>query len=918
MSVKDFVKQWAQVVGERANYQKFWLTLIRDVFNIDKPENFIQFEVPVQLAHKSFIDGYFPDSKVIVEQKAFGVDLEKEITQSDGTKLTPYEQARRYVIGLPVSMHPKKIVTCNFREFMIYDMETLEQPIKILLSELPEKFHALDFLIDETKNKLRVELELSLQAGEIVAKIYDALLTQYINPNAAESLVSLNKLCVRLVFCLYAESSGIFGKHKIFRDYLEGSRNIRRDLLDLFDVLNTPINNRDPYLDDMLKKFPYVNGGLFAGAIEIPNFTPEIKELLLDEASSGFNWSGISPTIFGAVFESTLNPDTRRTGGMHYTSIENIHKVIDPLFLDDLREEFNAIKNKKQLRAFHDKLAAIKIFDPACGSGNFLTESYLSLRRLENELLKRQLGINIQLGELDNPIKISIANFYGIEINDFAVAVAQTALWIAELQMIQETREIIHRDLDFLPLKSYSNIVKGNALQIDWKELFQVNSGQVNGLIVEEQNTNNLPNYIIGNPPFVGFTYQSPAQKTDMQKIFPKVKNLDYVCCWYKKAADFMTNSTCRTTFVSTNSICQGETVTRLWKDIFAAGNHIDFAYKTFVWDSESTQKAHVHCVIVSFSSATNPKPKIIFDGKKKFIVDNINAYLLDAPNIFVDSRPKHLQGGVPNISNGFKAADNGFLILTPEERDEMIKKDSAAEKWIRRYSMGYEFINGVPRYCLWLVDCPPNELRRIKPIYERVKACHDWRSEQKPTGDAYKLKDMPHLFRPCKQFKDAPYIAVPLVSSERRQYIPMAFVNDGMIPGNNLFAIFDATIYHFGVLTSSIHMAWLRTVCGRLKSDYRYSKDVVYNNFVWIEPTDNQRRLIETTAQKILDVRAKYPDATYADLYDELTMPYDLRQAHRKNDLAVAKAYDLEKFIDDEPSIAVELLKLYKQHAGS
>ena len=926
MDIKNFVNQWREVTGERANYQKFWLTLIRDVFNVDKPENFIQFEVPVKLAHKSFIDGYFPDSKVIIEQKSFGVNLEKEITQSDGSKLTPYEQARRYVIGLPLSMHPKKIITCNFREFMIYDMETLEPPIKILLEELPSKYHLLDFLIDENKNKLRVELELSLKAGEIVGKLYDALHSQYINPDNENSLASLNKLCVRLVFCLYAESAGIFGKHKIFRDYLEHENNIRRALIDLFDTLNTPIDKRDPYLDDTLKKFPYVNGGLFAGAIEIPNFTPEIKILLLEEASSGFNWAGISPTIFGAVFESTINPATRRAGGMHYTSVENIHKVIDPLFLDDLKAQLTKFsiadfvnrgsKRKNFLLQLQNKLASIKIFDPACGSGNFLTESYISLRRIENQILKSLFGSQIQLGELSNPIKVSISQFYGIEINDFAVAVAQTALWIAELQMIQETQAIIHHDLDFLPLKSYSNIVEGNSLHLDW------------------QNICPQPNFIIGNPPFVGFTYQSAAQKADMQNIFPKVKNLDYVAGWFKKAADFMRNSTCRAAFVATNSISQGETVTRLWKNLFAAGNHIDFAHRTFIWNSESTQKAHVHCVIVGFSSAHNIKPKIIFDGDKKISAANINAYLLDAPDIFVDSRPNHIQGGVPEISNGFKAADNGFLILTPEEREEMIKRDPAAEKWIRRYSMGYEFINGVLRYCLWLANCPPNELRKIKPIYERVKACRDWRSEQKPTGDAYKLKDMPQLFRPCKQFKDAPYIAVPLVSSERRKYIPMAFINDGMIPGNNLYAIFDATKYEFGVLTSSLHMTWLRTVGGRLKSDYRYSKDVVYNNFIWVEPTDKQKNAIEASAQLILDIRAKYqgnrevgkqgnsknPNSlipsfpnSLAELYDEITMPYELREAHKKNDLAVAKAYGLENILDDEPKIAVELLKRYE-----
>ena len=883
-NVKKFVNQWNGRGYEKGETHSFWLSFLRDVLNISEPEKFIRFEVPVKLKH----------------QKSLTENLSESKSQSDGSTLTPYEQAQRYGSSLPYSMRPRWIIVCNFAEFLIYDMETLAEPIKILLNELPEKFHAFDFMIDHTKNKLRVELELSLKAGEIVGKLYDALHSQYINPDNAESLVSLNKLCVRLVFCLYAESSGIFGKHKIFRDWLEGSRNIRQDLILLFTVLNTPLENRDPYLDETLKKFPYVNGGLFSGEIEIPNFTPQIKNLLLDEASSGFNWAGISPTIFGAVFESTLNKVTRRSGGMHYTTLENIHKVIDPLFLDELREEFLTVKQstrnrKKLLLDFQNKLASIKIFDPACGSGNFLTESYLSLRRIENDLLKELFGSQIQLGEFINPIKVSIGQFYGIEINDFAVSVAQTALWIAELQMIQETQQIIHHDLDFLPLKSYANIHEGNALKIDWKNICP------------------QPNYIIGNPPFVGFTYQTPAQKSDMQKVFPKVKNLDYVCCWYKLAADFMSNSNIRAAFVSTNSICQGETVTGLWKNI-SDNVHIDFAYRTFRWDSESTQKAAVHCVIIGFSCSPNDKPKIIFDGDKKIIANNINAYLLDAPNILVESRNKHLQDGLPEISNGFKAADNGYLILSPEEYDDMIKREPNAKKFIRRYSMGYEFINGKLRYCLWLVDCSPNELHKIKSIYERVKLCRDWRSAQKISGDAYKLKDMPHLFRPCKQFKDVPYIAVPLVSSENRKYIPMDFVNNGMIPGNNLFAIFNAELYHFGVLTSSIHMAWLRTVAGRLESRYRYSKDVVYNNFIWCTPTDKQRQAIEQSAQKILDVRKNYPDSSLAELYDEITMPYELRDAHKKNDRAVAVVYGFENILDNESAIVVELLKLYKE----
>ncbi len=896
MSVKDFVNQWREVSGERANYQKFWLTLIRDVFNVDKPENFIQFEVPVNLAHKSFIDGYLPDSRVIVEQKNFGVDLKKEITQSDGSKLTPFEQARRYVIGLPVSMHPKKIVTCNFREFMIYDMETLEPPLKILLEELPEKFHALDFLIDPTKNKIRLELELSLKAGEIVAKIYDALITQYINPNAAESLASLNKLCVRLVFCLYAESSGLFGKHKIFRDYLAGARNIRRDLIDLFETLNTPLDKRDPYLDDTLKKFPYVNGGLFDGAIEIPNFTPEIKELLLEEASSGFNWNGISPTIFGAVFESTLNPETRRMGGMHYTSIENIHKVIDPMFLDDLREEFSQLKTKKQLRAFHDKLAAIKIFDPACGSGNFLTESYLSLRRLENDLLKKLLGGQITLGELDDPIKVSIKNFYGIEINDFAVAVAQTALWIAELQMMIDTQEIIHRDLNFLPLKSYSNIHRANALLVDWHDL----APEIN--------------YIIGNPPFVGASMMNAAQKADAVKIFGKIKlanSIDYVGAWYNLAAQFIEGTNIKAAFVSTNSVTQGEQVITLWKKIFNKYNvQIIFGYRPFRWQSESPNKAAVHCVIIALADKSLQVDKKIFDGKKIIAAKNINPYLVDAPTIFIESRAKHVQDFVPRIILGNKPSDGGNLILSPAEREDILKRYPALAKFIYRYVGGNEFINNIERYCLWLVEATPSELRH-KEIYRRIQGVKEMReaSTAKPTREKAAT---PHLFFFISQ-PTTDYLLIPMTSSERRPYIPIGFMPPEVIASNAALIVPSATVYHFGILTSSIHMAWMRAVAGRLEVSYRYSGSVVYNNFVWAEPTPAQKSTIEATAQKILDVRKNYPAATFADLYDPLTMPKDLRDAHKKNDLAVARAYGFEEILDDEPAIVRELFNMYE-----
>ena len=767
LAVKKFVMQWSGRGYEKGEAQPFWLSLLRDVLNVSEPEKFIRFEVPVKLKHMSFIDAFIPDTKVIIEQKSLSEDITQEKSQSDGSILTPYEQAQRYITGLPLSMHPRRIVVCNFTEFLIYDMETLAAPTKILLNELPEKFHALDFLIDQNKNKLRVELELSLKAGEIVGKLYDALHAQYINPDNENSLASLNKLCVRLVFCLFAESSGIFGKHKIFRDYLKKENNIRRGLLDLFDTLNTPIENRDPYLDDTLKKFPFVNGGLFSGSIEIPNFTPEIKNLLLEEASSGFNWSGISPTIFGAVFESTLNPITRHAGGMHYTSLENIHKVIDPLFLDDLRNEFKTIKTRKKLLAFQNKLAAIKIFDPACGSGNFLTESYLSLRRLENEILKELFGSQIQLGELVNPIKVSIAQFYGIEINDFAVAVAQTALWIAELQMIQETQEIIHHDLDFLPLKSYSNIHEGNALRLDWKTI----APEVN--------------FIIGNPPFVGARIMNPAQKADVNEVFSgwkNVGNLDYVCCWYKKAADFLAHKNCRAAFVSTNSITQGDSVATLWRPLFD-NVHIDFAHRTFRWDSESVQKAHVHCVIVGFSSAPNSKTKIIFDGDKKIFASNINAYLLDAPNIFVESRPTHIQEGVPEIGIGNKPIDNGNYLFTRDEMIDFIKREPNSQKYFRLWYGAREFINNEPRYCLLLKDCPPNELKCMPLVYRRVKNVREFRLASKSAGTR-KLANKPTRFH-VENFPNGNYLLIPSVSSENRRYVPIGFMNPNELASN-------------------------------------------------------------------------------------------------------------------------------------
>ena len=888
-SVSKFVKKWSERGYEKGEAQPFWLSLLRDMFNIAEPENFISFEVPIP---HSFIDALIPNTKVLIEQKSSSVNLDD---------IEIFRQAKRYNDTLEYSRKARWIITCNFREFRVFDMDKRypeREPLKISLFELPKKFAALNFLV-ELQNKISYERELSVKAGAIVAKIYGGLRVE-LKIQTDDALSDLNKLCVRLVFCLYAESIDIFGKHKIFRDYLRGARNIRRDLLDLFKVLNTPLENRSPYLDDTLKKFPYVDGGLFKDEIDFPNFTNEIKRLLLDEASSNFKWEDISPAIFGTVFESTINPKVRRANGMHYTSTENIHKVIDPLFMDELRGEFETIKKssrnrRKNLLALQDKISALKFLDPACGSGNFLTETYICLRRLENDILKEILGTQITLGELVDPIKVSIQNFYGIEINNFAVTVAQTALWIAELKMKRETEAIVHKSLDLFPLKSYPNIIQANALHVDWENF----APEVD--------------YIISNPPFVGNRLQTAAQKADLLALDKRLKPLDYVTGWYEQATKLMKGTKIKSAFVSTNSITQGEQVTPLWKKFFDEYNmQIIFGRRTFKWDSESFHKAAIHCVVVGMCDKNLPVEKKIFDGEKVFPANNINPYLVDAPTIFVENRAKHLQDFVPKIFMGSTMVDDGNYNFTPDELKNFLKLEPAAQKWIRPLIGSDEFINGKKRFCLYLENASPEELRKMKLVYKRIQAVKDFRLASKRAATR-KGADTPTTFLEIRQ-PTTDYILIPKVSSERRRYIPIGFMDAQTVALNTVLIIPDATTYHFGILTSSIHMAWMRTVAGRMKSDYQYSATVVYNNFVWCEPTEEQKTLIEQTAQKILDVRAKYPDATLADLYDELTMPKDLRDAHKKNDRAVAVAYGFENLLDDEPKIVAELMKLYER----
>lgn len=919
-AARNFAAYWKDKGYEKGESQSFWLSLLRDVYGVEHPEQFIQFEEQVHLDHTSFIDGTIPATHVLIEQKGLGKDLNKPIKQSDGALLTPFEQAKRYILELPVSQHPRWVVTCNFSTFYVYDMERPRgEPEIIELANLEKEYYRLQFLVDAGNEHLKREMEVSIAAGEIVGLLYDAFYKQYANPESEHSLKSLNKLCVRLVFCLYAEDAGIFGHHGMFHDYLKGfdTRGLRKGLVDLFRVLDTKLQDRDPYLKDdnpELAAFPYVNGGLFSDEnIEIPPFTDEIRNLLLEKASENFNWSEISPTIFGAVFESTLNPETRRSGGMHYTSIENIHKVIDPLFLDELKAELDEIcanpverTRTAKLRVFQRKLASLTFLDPACGSGNFLTETYLSLRRLENKILvELSHGQVTMYSASESPIQVSISQFYGIEINDFAVTVAKTALWIAESQMMKETEKILLVPLEFLPLKTNAFIVEGNALRVDWES------------VVPKSKLN----YIMGNPPFVGARLMGKEQKADVNTIFPGWKNagnLDYVCCWYKKAADIMQGTSVRSALVSTNSVSQGESVANLWKPLFDDGVHIDFAYRTFRWDSEAKIKAHVHCVIIGFSVAASSTPKKLFDGDRYQVANNINGYLLDGKNVFVESRSKPICN-VPEIGIGNKPIDGGFYLFEKEEMEDFIKKEPPSKKYFRPWYGSREFINQKPRYCLWLGECTPAELKAMPHCMERVKAVREYRLAS-PSPGTVKLADKPTRFH-VENMPKGNYIVIPKVSSENRKYVPMGLMLPDMLCSDLVFIVPNATAYHLGVLTSNAHMAWMRAVCGRLKSDYRYSKDIVYNNFPWPAPTEQQKAKIEQTAQAILDARALYPDSSLADLYDELTMPPELRKAHQANDRAVMDAYGFTKGTaarTSESACVAELMKLYQQKVSA
>jgi methylase len=914
---KAFIERWKDRGNERQDTQSFWLDLLQSVYGVENPSEYIKFEDTVMMDHTSFMDGYIDTTKVLIEQKGANKDLSKAIKQSDGSFLTPFQQAKRYSANLPYSKQPRWIITCNFKEFYVYDMEKPHgEPTVIRLEDLEREAYRLEFIVGTTNEHLEREMAISMEAGEIVKEIYSGLLQQYKNPENPESLHAMNQLIVRLVFCFYAEDAGMFGKKTMFHDYLTrfSSRDFRRGLLDLFNVLNTPIDQRDPYLDDELSAFPYVNGGMFAeNNLEVPQFTDELRESILEHASSSFDWSEISPTIFGAVFESTLNPETRRSGGMHYTSIENIHKVIDPLFLDALKEELNEIRQikqpatlKKRAQQFQEKLSRLVFFDPACGSGNFLTETYLSLRRLENEAIKLYVGDTVLLDVGYDLVKVKISQLYGIEINDFAVSVANAALWIAESQMLEETMSIVYSNIDFLPIKSYSNIVEGNALRLNWEKIIPKNK----------------LSYIIGNPPFLGARLMSSSQKEDMIHVFGKLKgvgNLDYVSAWYRKSAELIQDTSVEVALVSTNSITQGEQVAILWKNLMIDfGIVINFAYLPFVWNSEAKDKAKVHCVIIGFSKNDSYEKKIFDSAGQINKVNNINGYLIDAKNIFVEGRSRVLSS-VNEMIFGSMPNDNGYLSnYSDEEKKNIVKKYPKSEKFFKRIYGAQEFINNQVRWAIWLNGVSPSEWRGISPIEEAVNNVRNNRLSSNRESTK-KLSAIPYLFGEIRQ-PDSTYLLVPRVSSETRRYIPMDFMSPDEIASDAVQIIPNATLYDFGILTSNVHMAWMRTVAGRLEMRYRYSAKIVYNNFPWPTVTEEQKQFIANAAQKILDARALYPDCSLADLYHPNKMPLELIKAHQENDKAVMKAYGMikkvngrDKFMNVSETVA-RLFEMYQE----
>ena len=922
--VLAFIEQWRGHGDEKQETQRFWLDLLQNVLGVRDAINQTLFEY--RTVGGGFIDVLCPEARLLVEQKSGDVDLNRpEIRQ--GTPVTPVQQALRYADALPPSLKPVVLCTCNFNTFRFYDLEkdpraTGEPADEFTLEELGDHLGTLSSIFSVEHSRLTVQQKLSETAGLLVANLHNALASQYADPDDPGAHHSLAVLTVRMVFCLYAEDAGLFPANA-FSDLVQvnDTRHLRRAVMDLFDVLDTPVSARDPYLEDELARFPYVNGGLFAERIEIPQFTDDIREAIL-RAGENFTWKDISPVIFGSLMEETLSHDQRRRGGMHYTTVKNIHRLIDPLFLDDLKAELKAIEDDKtlgekarnnRLTAYQDKLASLQFLDPACGSGNFLTETSLQLRELENRAIADRLHGQgyMDLGGDESLVRVRIDQMHGIEINDFAVCVAKTALWIAEQQALDDTESIAGQALPHLPLHDSGNIIQANALQTDWNQLLPASQCS----------------YVMGNPPFVGHISKSPVQTADLKLVFGKGYDgyLDYVTGWFRKTADYLIdNNDAAFAFVSTNSIAQGQPVKPLFQPLFAEGWRIRFAHRTFKWDAQSTDNANVHVVIIGMDRKPNIGGRTLFvyhdiDGEPDATrARNINGYLLDAADVFVDKRSQTLgplSPELPRVNFGSLSLDDGNLTLDSREDYEEAIADPIAAKYVRRYVNGRELINGIERWCLWLVDAQPSDLRNSPVLKRRVEAVKMFRgrSKRKATVEAAAT---PWLFGENHQPNEK-YFAIPVVFSSRREYATCDLLDSSVIAGQKLHTCVDFDGFVFAVAESSMFMTWQKAVGGRLKSDCQFSNTIVWNNLPLPKLDDGTRQMIIGAGRGILHVRGEYPDQSLADLYDPLVMPASLRKAHQELDRVVDVAFGASKMCESNEERLQLLFDSYLRMAG-
>lgn len=916
--MKNFINEYSgRLCKEDEDAHKYLLRLL-EVLGVSDSK-FIDFEKKVKVYLKGKrstkrIDGYIAETKVLIEMKSSDVNLDE--VQASG--VTPQEQAFNYIPFMKAGEEPNYVVVCNFKEMRIYD-RLRNKDIVIYLQDFGRKVSQLRFLVDKEENPYRHSEKLSEKSVSRIKTLYDLLRKQYTAEFGNNFLLKdLNILCVRLVFCLFAEKAGVFKQDQFIKYFQRSKTDIeaRDNLQTLFKVLNTEVNNRDITDSTGANDFPYVNGGLFKECINIPTLTLNIRTELanLGGYADGMlhndtyeDWGKIDPPIFGAIFETTIDPEHRHDNGMHYTSRYNIHKVIDRLFLDGLKEEFNTIidieddtEQFNKLIEFQNKIANLKFLDPACGSGNFLTETYICLRRLENKVIEHMQYIR-PLSKNASPIKITLEQFYGIEIDDFAVSVARTALWIAELQLARETKDFGF-NIDLLPLKSNNNIVEGNALRLDWETV-------VNGV-------DNL-NYIIGNPPFLGARRKGDAQWDDIQNTFPKsewrnVGNFDYVLCWFKKSVDLMKkNTNIRASLVATNSICQGEPVGTFWKRMLELGVHINFAYKSFVWNNGADDEAKVFVVILGFSLDNRGNKYIIDTNGFSTEVSNINPYLIEADDIVIEPSNVPLCD-VPAIIGGNMAQDGGFLTkIDKQEKDDIIRKYPCTKNWFRELLGSREILQNKERYCLWLVDVDMDDIRKVPPVYARVNNCLSFRQMQ-TTKESEKTVNFPHLFARNQQ-SDSDYLIIPVTSSQRRDYLPICYVDKDVISNGGTQVISNASKDLFAILNSDIHNMWVKTVCGRMKLDIRYSAATVYNTFPFITTTEEEKAKLEQLANNILKARANHPNSSLADLYDPDKMPADLREAHRANDEYVRSLYGFT-MENTKEYILAGLLTLYKK----